>query len=256
MSEARIKSIRITKTMNLENSNEIYERLRNVGLRDFKDVKIYKNAKFSLAYLSTDEIKNKLHTPQLRVYKNPNLERIATLTKLFQEQNINILNLTAAYDYIATDSEGIETEWTMLPPTIERFSIPKTQDGKLDYASIMGPRLIRHLNEKGLDINPEIQQIPHTGNESGEFNLINDGSHRIYHGFENGGIRVLIVSGMTPGFPYYAAPQKYNVKVFDTREEALKLPETKVHIAQSPGHKGLYRVFPSGGIMSGNVRPH
>ena len=85
------------------------------------------------------------------------------------------------------------------------------------------------------------------------YNLINDGSHRIHYGFENNGIIILRASNMTPGFPYYAAPQPYSrVKVVPKRDQAAT--ETKIHVVEEPSHKNLYRLFPSGGIKSGDVR--
>jgi hypothetical protein len=64
---------------------------------------------------------------------------------------------------------------------------------------------------------------------------------------------MLFISGMTEGFPYYAVPQPYsNVTLMEKRDDTL--PETKIHIVEAPGHKDLYRLFPSGGIMSGEVR--
>ena len=64
---------------------------------------------------------------------------------------------------------------------------------------------------------------------------------------------LLVVSGMTPGFPYYAVPQEYSVvRVHDKRDDDAI--ETKIHVLDSPGHKLLYRLFPSGGIKSGDVR--
>ena len=59
---------------------------------------------------------------------------------------------------------------------------------------------------------------------------------------------------MTSGYPYYAAPQPYSsVNVAQVRDQDGI--NTKIHVLQDPAHKSLYRLFPSGGIKSGDVRP-
>lgn len=244
-------SIEIQKSFE---KDELFRRLRNVSLRGFPDVKIYQNAEFEFVYLDSREIETTLHTPQLRVYRHPNLELIAELNELFIKQGIDILDLHNGCDFLAYDETGKTTEWTLIPPVVERFFIPKAFDGRLDYSSLIGEEVKKKLKEEGLTINPEVSSLPYPS-DSGWVNLINDGSHRVHFGFQEGGINILRISGMKQGFPYYAAPQRYNVSVFETREEALKNPETKVHVLESPAHKDLYRLFPSGGIMSGDVRP-
>ncbi|MEK6879286.1 MAG: hypothetical protein AABY22_06730, partial [Nanoarchaeota archaeon] len=152
-------------------------------------------------------------------------------------------------------SNGQETEWTMLPPVAEEFSIPSLH-GVLDYRSIICNELMEKLQSESLGLNPEALRFLHTNFSVSKFNLINDGSHRIHYGFEKGGIKLLFISNVTPGFPYYAAPQLYsNVRVYPKITEELEKVETKVHIIEPPGHKNLYRLFPSGGIKSGVVRP-
>ena len=141
------------------------------------------------------------------------------------------------------------------PKGVLKVTLVKLLSRVLGPVEIQLTGLSRRLSEEQLAINPEAQALDHTS-ETGTFDLINDGTHRIHYGFQKEGIRILVLSNMTPGFPYYAAPQKYRVKVFQTRESTLKEPETKIHIIQSPGHKTLYRVFPTGGIKTGNVRPH
>ena len=256
MTESPVLSIEIVKEIPFFGEGDTLEsRLRNVSLRGFPNVKIYEKAIFQPVYLNSEEIADTIHTPQLRVYRNPNLERIDQLAKLFQEKGIDILRLNKAYDYVATHQSGDQTEWTMIPPIVERFHIPKDKRGKLHYEPLIGNELAQALKKEGLWINPEASNLNHSS-ESEIFDLINDGSHRIHYGFEKGGLIVLRISGVTQGYPYYAAPQKYNVRVFETREEALSQKETKVHIIQEPGQKNLYRLFPSGGIKSGSVRPH
>lgn len=255
--ESPILSIEITKEIPIfgNKGDTLQNRLRNVVLRGFPDVKIYENASFEAFFLAPLDIEMNLHTSQTGVYKSPNLERIQKLAQLFLEKEIDILNLKKAYDYTATHESGEETEWTMLLPIVERFYIPANSEGNLDYSSLIGNKLSVALKQKNLGLNQEVSKMPKTSAHN-YYNLINDGSHRVHHGFLNSGVRILRITNMTPGFPYYAAPQKYAVKLFETREEALKESETKIHIIQSPGHKDLYRVFPSGGIKSGNVRQY
>ena len=253
MGDEIVRSIEILKEIPLTGEGDtLVNRLRNVTLRGFPDVKIYESAKFELVRLSGEDIETKLHTPQLRVYRD-HIKRVASLATLFREKGIDILDLDRGYDFLAVSESGEETEWTMIPPIVERFSIPSTSDGKLDYESILGNELKIFLKEQRLWLNPDAVSMPHSSS-NGEYDLLNDGSHRIHYGFEQGGITVLRISEVTPGFPYYAVPQKYDVRVFETREEALEQKETKIHIVQDPAHKSLYRVFPSGGIKSGNVR--
>lgn len=253
MNEEKCIKIEILKEIPFFGQGDCLEkRLKKVVLKGFPEVNIYENSSFELLNLRPNEIKEKLHTPQPRVYKEI-LTRINLLYYLFLEQGIDITHLEKAFDFIATSESGEETEWTMIPPIIEKIHIPKTKEGKLDYESIIGPKLRQELKRKGLNLNSEALLLKHTSN-SEYFDLINDGSHRIHYGFENNGIKILRIIGANPDFPYYAAPQKYDIQIFETREEALKLPETKIHILESPAHKSLYRLFPSGGIKSGDVR--
>jgi len=238
----------------IESEDSLDSRLRNVELRGFPRVHIYAEADFKFNYLTSHEILTRLTIPQLRVYR-PQLDRIDGLRRLFLKEEIDILNLNSAYDYVAFSESGEQTMWTMLPPVVERFDIPRNSNGTLNYDPLIGDALRSSLEERGLGINPEISNvILSTYSETVE--LVNDGTHRVYKCLEASGAKVLIISGMTPGFPYYAVPQEFDIKEFESREEALRLPETKIHIVESPAHKDLYRLFPSGGIMSGDVRPH
>lgn len=233
--------------------NTLESRLRNVRLRGFPDVRIYENAKFKIIDLSLENIKNVLCVPQLNVYKT-HLTRIDSLYELFQEQGIDILQLDKAYDFIATSESGEQTEWTILPPIAEKFFLSATSDGKVDYSNLIGDKLKKKLNEERLGINPETKNIDHPLGMSGDVIEINDGSHRVHYGVENNiGSRILIAEGMTQGFPYYAVPQPYSSVIVLEKEDPYA-PETKIHIVDVPGHKHLYRLFPSGGIMSGTVR--
>ena len=232
--------------------DSLENRLRKVSLRGFPNIKIYKNAVFELSTLTSKDIIKKLYTPQPTVYRT-HLNRIKVLHDLFKEQGIDILNLNKAYDFISISEGETETEWTILPPIVERFFIPRTPDRKLDYESLIGMEVIELLNKQDLWLNPELQKISYTS-KTNMYNLINDGSHRIHYGFENGGIKIITAESMIKGFPYYAAPQPYSsVKIVPERNQ--KAIEMKVHVLEDPAHKSLYRLFPSGGIKSGDIRP-
>lgn len=251
MSNNLVSKIRITKKVPLFGEGDTLEsRLRKVSLRGFPDVKIYEQASLKLRRLSSEDVGRELHTPQPHVLRT-NLDRVTTLARLFEEQGVDIYHLGAAYDYIAVSESGEETEWTILPPIVERFSVPAHTNGGFDYAGLIGDELRKVMTSNGWGVNPETTHFKRTAAE--KFSLINDGSHRVHAGVESGkGITVLEVEDMVEGFPYYAIPQPYSsVKVFPTEEEAADL---KVHVLTSPGHKQLYRLFPSGGILSGTVR--
>ena len=249
-----VKKVNILKEIPFfgEDGDSLQSRLRKVTLRGFPEVRIYQGARFSTVFLTPDKIERSLHTPQPNVYQNI-LDRIGNLSRLFSAKGIDILNLEKAYDFESTDGSGNVSYWTMIPPIVERFHIPSKENGGLDYSSLVSPGLMSTLSLDGLGLNPELSNFRYN-NDNGWYDLINDGSHRIHYGFLNRGVRILRVEGMAEGFPYYAVPQPYSaVKVFE--KETGDMKETKVHIVESPGHKKLYRVFPSGGILSGGVRP-
>ena len=251
MSE-EVNEIVIEKEIPLFGEGDSLEtRLRKVSLRGFPQVNIYHDANFELIHLTSEDVVQKLYTPQPTVYKT-HLEKVNRLAKLFTEKGVDIFNLDKAYDYIATASDGIKTSWTMLPPIVEQWEIPRHPNGGFDYSNLIGETLSQSLRGQKLSINPKILEFPHT-NQSGIFDLINDGSHRIHAGFEKAGIKVLRIKGMTPGYPYYAIPQPYSTVIIVPQRDEVAI-DTKIHVIESPGHKQLYRLFPSGGIMSGNVR--
>ena len=252
MSEELIKIKIIREVPFFGDGDSLESRLRKVSLRGFPEIKIYHDSEFNYEFLTPEHVINEVHTPQLRIYETY-LEKIKKLRELFFEKGIDILNLGSAYDYFANDSYGKEKIWTMLPPITEVFSIPTNSFGQMNYLKLLGEDVLKKMKYSGYKLNGNVLGLHAPTNE---VTLINDGSHRIHFSLKNGGINLLKIKNMTPGFPYYAAPQKYeNVQVFKTREEALNLPETKVHVIQDPGHKDLYRLFPSGGIMSGEMRP-
>ena len=252
MTDESVIKISIIKEIPFFGSRDSLEsRLRNVSLRGFPHVRIYKDASFEFIHLSPHEIKSGLHTPQPNVYRT-HIDKIRDLVSLFKKNGIDIMHLDKTYDFLAESGNGKLTEWTILPPVVEQFFIPDTEDGKFDYEKLIGDELREALKKEGLWLNPAALELDQTSMDC-VYNLINDGSHRIHYGFENNGITVLRASNMTPGFPYYAVPQPYSrVKVVPERDQAAI--ETKIHVVKEPGHKNLYRLFPSGGIKSGDVR--
>jgi hypothetical protein len=227
-------------------------RLRKVSLRGYEDVAVYKDASIQVTHLDTDTVEKTLYTPQPHLH-TPYLDRVNQLAELFREVDINIFQLEKAYDYVATSITGEETMWTMLPPVIEEFDIPQHPDGGFNYLPLIGKEVATSLTQNNWELNPAAAHADYH-NTSSTFSLINDGSHRVHAGVLNGGgITILKISGMTPGFPYYAIPQHYStIRVFENRDESEDL---KIYVISSPGQKQLYRLFPSGGIMSGGVRP-
>ena len=141
----------------------------------------------------------------------------------------------------------------MIPPIVEKWEIPHTAEGTIDYTSLVGPELVAHLRSNKLWLNPDLSRIKNTS-KNGLYRIINDGTHRIHYGVLNGGISVLQIGNITPGYPYYAAPQPYNVVKIMPKPDPTTT-ELKVHIVESPAQKQLYRSFPTGGIKTGEVRP-
>jgi hypothetical protein len=247
-----VTKITITKAIPFQGDGDTLEtRLRKVHLRGFPTVAIYKNADITTRTLTTAQVYEELYTPQPHLHE-AYLKRLQQLAELFMAQGINIFKLDKAYDYIATADDGIETTWTMLPPVIEKFKIPRHPDGGFDYRPLLSPELQAIMQEQGWTIDPQTPGMDYH-NDSDTFSLINDGSHRLHAALESqGAITILEIANITPGFPYYAAPQHYStVQIFPEEQ----VGDLKVHVLASPGHKQLYRIFPSGGILSGDVRP-
>ena len=91
MTESLVTSIRIIKEIPFDGGGDsLFNRLRNVKLRGFPDVQIYKDASFRTTKLTSDQIQTRLYTPQTRVYRNPNLNMIEHLANLFSEKGIDI----------------------------------------------------------------------------------------------------------------------------------------------------------------------
>jgi hypothetical protein len=141
----------------------------------------------------------------------------------------------------------------MLPPAVESFEIPPHPLGGYDYGPLIGNEVRVAITAQGWEINP---QVYHSVSAAADprYRLIIDGSHRVFAGYQLGRpVSVLEISGMTPGYPYYAIPQPYSSHTIYPSEELAE--DKKIHIITAPGHKYLYRDFPSAGIMSGTLRP-
>ena len=254
-----LKKVEIQNRFDLE---ELTNRLKEVRLKCFKDVKIYENAKIKIEELTPDQIKNILYTPQPTVYRTF-LDRIDQMAELFAEQGIDISKLNGGVDYIAHDENGEQTQWTLVPPVVEMIPIRFKGEG-LDYSQLLSEELRKAMFEKGHVLNPELNSLWFEAFK--KFYLIQDqvppkvpiicdGSHRVHAAFEKGLEQtLLVIDGPKQGYPYYAAPKPYSV----VKVEPERPPEGskgKTHVLTEPGHKLLYRLFPTGGILSGTVRP-
>jgi hypothetical protein len=236
--------------------NELCSRLRNVSLRGFPNVKIYGNSKIEINSPSPFEA-TRLFTPQPSVYM-PILKRINELSDLFSAKGIDIFSLNGGYDYIATDEKGEVTEWTLIPPVVEVLPIKFNSDKGLDYSQSIGQELNALMKEKGYELNSELQNLNYPEYErfrgtTALIPLVCDGSHRIEAGLKKGLQNLIFITSPEKGFPYYAAPKPYSCIHKELERDDSK--SDKTHVLTSPGHKLLYRLFPSGGIFSGTVRP-
>jgi hypothetical protein len=245
--------IKIIKTVPFfEEADSLQSRLRRVGLRGFPDVHVYERAVITPRALQPEDITRSVYISQPHV-RQAYLDRIFELGALFEKEGVDIYHLENAYDYIAFDEDNEATEWTMIPPVVEVFKIPRHSKGGFDYEPLLGNELNAEMQTNGWMINPKTTTADYH-NQTDTFHLINDGAHRVHAGLASGkGITVLEISDMAVGFPYYAAPQSYElVQVTPNLEEDVDL---KIHVLTSPGQKSLYRNFPSGGILTGSVRP-
>ncbi len=239
--------------------SELSRRLKTVGLRGFPDVKPYRSAKISINSLSPEQVEKKLFTPQPSVYL-PQLQNVSNISRLFTEQGTNIFQLNGScsgIDYVATDENGKQTEWTIIPPVVEVLPFEFNRNGRLDYHDLIGEELKARMNEKGYKLNQEVRDLnPDVYDRfrgGGMLSEICDGSHRIEVGKRFGlEQNILVIQDVVAGFPYYAAPQPYSAVHEEPVRDVDKLD--KVHILTEPGHKLLYRLFPSGGIKSGDIR--
>jgi hypothetical protein len=249
-----LEKIEITKKVE---SEEMYSRLRKVVLRGFPEINIYEDADMAIKEVSSEWVHSNLFIPQPSVYRNGFLDRLDRVHKLFMKQGIDISKLRGGYDYIATDSEGEETDWTMIPPVVEVVDM-NFVNGRLNYSGLIGEELREVMEESGYQLNPELGALDFEEYKNFQgriaIPLVCDGSHRVHSGLEKSASQNLVfIDGPKQGFPYYAAPKPYSaVHIIEDRPDGGA--GDKTHILTSPGHKRLYRLFPSGGINSGTVR--
>lgn len=234
--------------------DELCSRLRNVTLRGFPEVKIYGNADIRIKPYSPKKIREEISIPQPSIY-TPILRRIEAMSEVFSQKGINIFNLNGGYDYFAFDDNNEVTQWTIIPPVVEVNPFVVDQMG-FDYSDLIGEELKILMQEKGYELNPELRNIPCPNRRKSSLTIpiICDGSHRVEIGIRRKlEQNLLFINSPEPGFPYYAAPKHYS----SVHEEPERIEEKadKTHVLSSPGHKFLYRSFPSGGIFSGTVRP-
>lgn len=251
-----LQKIEIQKSFDLE---ELTQKLRNVKLKGFPDINIYKNSKIEIESYTPETIKQNIFTPQPTIYR-PNLNRIDQMTKLFADQGIDIFKLKGGVDYIAHDENGEQTQWTIIPPVVEIIKT-KFTNGKIDYTNFIAEALKKELENKGHKLNPELNTLKFKEYEkflnlnTCAIPIICDGSHRVHAALEKGlEQHILVIEGQKEGYPYYAAPKPYSeVHVEPERPEGGG--HDKTHVLTEPGHKLLYRLFPTGGILSGTLRP-
>jgi len=249
-----LESITISREFGIK---ELKGRLRKVTLRGFPNIRIYEDAEITNQEYASSNIRKTIFTPQPNVYVKGFLDRIEHMEELFAEKGIDIFHLNGGIDYIALEN-GKETQWTLIPPVVEMVPMKFSGDG-LKYDSLFGYELKKVMKKKGYKINPEIDSLKFeeygAHHCSGELPLICDGSHRVELGLQKRKKQnLLLIEGIKLGFPYYAAPLPYSqVKLRDERPpEGMR---GKVHILTEPGHKLLYRLFPTGGINNGTIRP-
>lgn len=235
---------------------ELEKRLKRVKLKGFPEVEIYKQSNIEVTSMAPKNIKERLFVPQPTVYRKGFLDRIDTLAELFSSKGINIFCLNGGVDYFAY-SDGEKQRWTLIPPVIENLPFNFT-NGRLNYAPYLSRELSDLIEKSGHGLNPDLIKLsfpeyPFSGLRL--FPLICDGSHRIHNGIEREiSQNVIFISKIREGFPYYAAPKPYSV-VHVKEKRPDKGADDKTHILKSPAHKSLYRLFPTGGILNGTIRP-
>lgn len=239
--------------------DELDARLRNVRLRGFPDVKIYESADIEIKEVSPESIRTRIFTPQPRVYRTF-IQGIEKMAEMFAKEGIDMFRLGTGYDYSATYADGQTCNWTLIPPVVEVLPIVFNKGKGLDYSGLIGEELRKVMDKKGFKENPELNELdfPEFEPLRGGTHFISeicDGSNRVHSALERGiNQHLLFIDGPIRGYPYYAAPKPYStVHVESERVDGSK--SDKVHVLTDPGHKELYRLFPSGGIHTGDVRP-
>ncbi len=236
---------------------ELCSRLRKVSLRGFPNVKIYGNARIKIDSVSPEKIREEIFTPQPSIYKTE-LDKVAGVAELFLKKGIDIFQLDGGVDYLSYENKETK-EWTIIPSVIEVLPIKFNLEKGLDYSESIGDELKVVMNERGYILNPELKNLDFLVYEEFRGKTVKileicDGSHRIELAVrKNLEQKLLFIDSPVNGFPYYAAPKPYNC----IHEEPERIEEKldKTHVLTSPGHKLLYRLFPSGRIKSGTVRP-
>ncbi len=236
-------------------------RLRNVKLKGFPDVAIYKPADIEIKSFSPEQIRKDIFTPQPRVYRTF-IEGINQMAEMFKKHGINMFCLTEGVDFAAHYQDGKTADWTLIPPVVETIDVGFNPEGGLDYTHAIGPELREAMERDKHQINPELAllnfpEFERFREQEGVHAIMNicDGSNRIHAALEKGLTQhLLVIDGTQPGFPYYAAPKPYRI-VHVEPERTSGEGSDKTHVLTEPGHKKLYRLFPSGGILTGDVRP-
>lgn len=250
-----VKKIEILRELDFD---EVCSRLRKVSLRGFSDVRIYENSFIKLRTLSPEQVREEIFTPQPSVYLTE-LNKISQIDEIFSKSEIDIFKLNGGFDYLAFNEKDEVTEWTIIPSVIEVLPIKFNLEKGLDYSEFIGKELKELMKERGYSLNPEVQDLDFPAYEkyrgkTAKIPEICDGSHRIELAIRKDlEQNLLFIDSPVKGFPYYAVPKPYNC----IHEEPERIEEKidKTHVLTAPGHKVLYRLFPSGGINSGIVRP-
>ncbi len=236
---------------------ELCSRLRKISLRGFPNIKIYERADIKIKALNPGQIRSEIFTPQPSVYLTE-LNKVSQVYEMFLKKGIDIFQLDGGVDYLSYENKETK-EWTITPSVVEILPIKFGLEKGLDYSESIGDKLKTVMREKEYVINQEVEKLdfPEYRRFRGEtvkIPEICDGSHRIESAIRKGlEQNLLFIDSPVKGFPYYATPKPYNC----IHEEPERIEEKidKTHVLTSPGHKVLYRLFPSGGINSGNVRP-
>ncbi len=249
-----LERIEITKEFGRQ---ELESRLRDVRLKGFPDVRIYEDAGIVISLFTPELINKSVFTPQPTIYRKGFLDRIDGLAEIFAQKGIDIFRLEGGVDYFAFE-EGKATQWTIIPPVVEIITVGFGENG-LDYSMQLGEELKKVMAEGGYKLNPALLELDFKEYRRlpgfRKIPLICDGSHKIHSAIEKKrNQNLLVIDAPKKGFPYYAAPKPYSaVHVEEERPEWGSTEKT--HVLTEPGHKLLYRLFPTGGIFCGVVRP-
>lgn len=230
--------------------NSLENRLREVVLDGFTDVKIYGEAKFSLRRLTKDQIREEVSTPQPYVFSDC-LDRQRQLKDLFAAKGIDISNLTAAYNYQALSTAGKESLWTLIPPILEEI-VFDVNGGTFDYFPLLDSRVVDLMEKSNANLNQKINQVRHH-DDSGRYLILMDGSHRVFSA--EGDVTFLQIESVNQGFPYLALPQPYNnIEVVPGYDHK---PATKLKVFDSNAvNYTLFRSYSRVGVFNGEARAY